>query len=416
MVNLILQSAVLAPYRKLPKGVYILFLARIINRMGDFTNFFLTLYLTRYLNFSEKQTGLVLSLTGACMMAGAFAGGRLTDNTGRKRLLLALQSLAALSVLSCGFIPDSSLVPLLLLVFTFFNGAARPVNTALLTDITKPEERTAAFSLLYLGINIGVAAGPILAGFLFNHYRRWIFWGDALTTFITLILIMLWIREPDVSFQELDEREQHVEGHSLKALLGIPVLAVYAPLTIATSVIYAQGSFTLPLQLLSVFGDGGPKIFGFIMSFNAVTVLILTPLLNHHLGKRTALQRIAIGQLLYGLGFGILTIPAAGISWFFFSTLLWTAGEVLDATNSGVFVANHSPANHRGRFSSLFLITRGGGRALAPLLSGMLLETADFSAIWISAFILGALLFLSMIMLDRMDRSKRMFQSRRERI
>ena len=78
--------------------------------------------------------------------------------------------------------PGPAPIFLYFLVFTFFNGAARPVNTALLTDITRPEERSAAFSLLYLGINIGVAAGPILAGFLFNNYRRWIFWGDGLTT------------------------------------------------------------------------------------------------------------------------------------------------------------------------------------------------------------------------------------------
>lgn len=406
MIHLLRRSgaAVFTPYTRLPGGVYVLFLARIINRMGDFTNFFLTLYLTRYLNYSERQTGLVLSLAGACMMAGAYAGGRLTDHTGRKHLLLALQSLAAVSVLACGFIPDSPLVPLLLLVFTFFNGAARPVNTALLTDITKAEDRTAAFSLLYLGINIGVAAGPILAGFLFSNYRRWIFWGDALTTFVTLVLILIWIREPELREEDLDEKESHVEGHSLKALLGIPVLAVFAPLTVLTSVIYAQGSFTLPLQLLSFFGDEGPRIFGFIMSFNAVVVLVLTPLLNHLLRGISPLRRIAMGQLLYGIGFGLLAIPALTAGWFFFSTLLWTAGEVLDATNSGVFIANHSPANHRGRFSSLFLITRGGGRALAPLLSGIILETLEFSAVWLSALVLGLLLYMAMSMLDRKDR------------
>jgi MFS family permease len=406
MINLLRRSsvAVFTPYMKLPGGVYILFLARIINRMGDFTNFFLTLYLTRYLNFSEKQTGLVLSLAGACMMAGAYAGGRLTDRTGRKHLLLALQSLAALSVLACGFIPDSPLVPLLLLIFTFFNGAARPVNTALLTDITRAEDRTAAFSLLYLGINIGVAAGPILAGFLFNNYRQWIFWGDALTTIITLFLILIWIREPERRDVIHDDKEAHVEGHSLKALAAIPVLAAFAPLTILTSIIYAQGSFTLPLQLLSMFGEEGPKLFGFIMSFNAAVVLVLTPLLNHLLRGISPLRRIGTGQLLYGIGFGILAIPALTAGWFFFSTLLWTAGEVLDATNSGVFIANHSPANHRGRFSSLFLIARGGGRALAPLLSGIILEAFEFSAVWLSALVLGGLLFLAMRTLDRRDR------------
>ena len=156
---------IIRPYRNLPPGIYVLFTARIINRMGDFANFFLTLYLTRYLQFSEKQTGLILSLVGVCMMAGALLGGKLTDLTGRKKLMLGMQSLASLCVLSCGFIPDSPLVAWLLLIFTFFNGAVRPINTALLTDLTTVEQRGSAYSLLYLGINIGVSAGPILAGF-----------------------------------------------------------------------------------------------------------------------------------------------------------------------------------------------------------------------------------------------------------
>ncbi len=185
--------SLIRPYRGLPAAVYVLFISRIINRMGDFTTFFLTLYLTRYLGFTEKQTGLTLSAVGLCMMAGALTGGKLTDLAGRKKLLLGLQSLGVAAVLSCGFIPDKPVIAWILMAFTFFNAAVRPINSALLADLTRRDQRDAAYSLLYLGINIGVAAGPMLAGFLFDHHRRWIFWGDGLSTIITLILILLFV-------------------------------------------------------------------------------------------------------------------------------------------------------------------------------------------------------------------------------
>ena len=333
-------------------------------------------------------------------------GGKLTDMAGRKKLMLGMQCLAALCVLSCGFIPDSPAVAWLLLVFTFFNGAVRPINTALLTDLTTVEQRGPAYSLLYLGINIGVSAGPILAGFLFNHYRQWIFWGDALTTAFTILLILLFIKEPEHQDKLLSEQEKHVEGYSLKALYNIPILFRFAGLTVLSAFIYSQHNFTLPLQLLQNFEDRGPKLYGFIMSFNAVSVLVLTPWFNHMMRKRKPLHRIAIGQILYAVGFGILFFDIPHPMWYFLSTLLWTAGEVLDATNSGVFVANNSPVNHRGRFNSIFLVTKGGGRALAPLISGYVLEHLGIRYMWSFIFVLGVILYFFIRNMDGLSSGK----------
>ncbi|MDC7240995.1 MAG: MFS transporter [Spirochaetales bacterium] len=397
-------GAVIAPYRKLPFGVYILFIARVINRMGDFVNFFLTLYLTRYLGFNEKQTGMVLSLVGLSMMAGALFGGKMTDAAGRKKVMLFLQSIGVVCIMACGFIPDKPLVALLLLVFTFFNGAVKPINTSLMTDMTSRDQRSAAYSLLYLGINIGVALGPIIAGFLFDHHRRWIFWGDGVTTIITLILIILFIREPKRDEMHLEEEEKAVEGNSIKALLQIPVLAVYTLLSVGAAFLYSQNNFTLALHVETFFAQGSARLFGMVMSFNAVTVLILTPLLNHFFGEKPALQRIAAGQILYGIGFGLLAFPLALKSWLLLSTLIWTTGEILHATSGGVFVANHTPVNHRGRFNSLFLVTKGAGQALGPLVSGFVLAHGGFSVMWGVCFAAGVLLFMAMLALDRADR------------
>lgn len=401
------MKGIIAPYRGLPIPVYVLFAARIINRMGDFVSIFLTLYLSRYLGFSEMQTGLILSLVGISMMSGAMLGGKLTDLAGRKKIMLGLQAMAALSVLICGFIPDSPVLPGLLILFTFFNGAVRPVNTALLTDLTTQKNRAAAFSLLYLGINIGISAGPILAGFLFNNYRRWIFWGDGLTTLLTILLIFFLIPEPEECSVNTEAGEHVEEGSSLKALLGRPILAMYAILSIFSSFIYAQNSFALPLQMLHIFDERGPRIFGLIMSFNAVVVLIITPLQNYYLKDIRPIRRIALGQILYALGFGLLMLPVHAISWYFFSTFLWTCGEVLDATNSGVFVANHSPRNHRGRFNSFFLISKGAGRSLAPLISGLVLKSLGISYIWGLCLFLGFTLYLGMNALDKKDQLPR---------
>jgi MFS family permease len=42
--------------------------------------------------------------------------------------------------------------------------AAQPASTAMTTDLTNPRNRKAAFSLLYLGGNVGFAVGPLISG------------------------------------------------------------------------------------------------------------------------------------------------------------------------------------------------------------------------------------------------------------
>ncbi|MDC7224833.1 MAG: MFS transporter [Spirochaetales bacterium] len=395
---------VLRPYSSLPFQVYILFLARIINRMGDFVGFFLTLYLSRFLGFSEKETGLVVSLAGLSMMAGSLLGGRLSDRRGRKKLLILFQTLSALTVIACGFLPDSLLIVPLLITFILFNGAARPINSALVTDITTKEERPAAFSLLYLGINIGVAVGPLIAGFLFNSHRKWLFLGDGISTLFSLILIICFIKEPERKSPQENLIRQNKES-SLKILKGLPLLALFFPLSVGASFLYSQHAFAIPLQLQALFSQESSRIFGKIMSLNALTVLLITPFITHAFPRRSALQKIALAQIFYGVGFGLLIIPAAHPGLFYLSTLFWTTGEVLDAVNGGVFVANHSPSTHRGRFSSLFIITKGAGRSLAPLIGGVVMGRWGTTVLWSITLFMGIVLFSLMTRLSRKDRS-----------
>ena len=52
---------------------------------------------------------------------------------------------------------------------------------------------------------------------------------------------------------------------------------------------------------------------------------------------------------------------------FVISTIVWTIGEILSAINSGVYIANHTPMSHRGRFNAVIPLITGTGFALVPL-------------------------------------------------
>ncbi len=392
-------------YRGLPRPVYFLFASRIVNRMGDFVRVFLTIYLTRYLGYSEGQTGLLVTLSVLGSLAGSLVGGKVSDRSGRKKIMLTFQTLSALFVGICGFIPDSPALPGLLIVSQFFFGAVRPVNGAMLIDLSPPEKRQRAFSLLYLGINLGAAVGPMLAGFLFNNFRRWIFWGDALTTLGAMVLVLITV--PEVEHPEVSDNGLEAADHrsSLGALIRRPDLLIFLALSVISSLVYSQHSFALPLQMESLFGSEGPRLFGLAMSFNAVTVLAVTPLLLKLLEKRSPLQNIRVGALLYAVGFGLLFLNRGWFSFFLATTLIWTLGEIVFATNAGVFVASLTPVNHRGRFNAFRNVTRNMGGALSPLLAGQFLAVWGFSHFWIAIACLSLVQYLGLLLLGRrMDR------------
>lgn len=398
---------IISQYAGLPRPVYVLFATRIVNRLGDFVRIFLTIYLTRYLGYDETRAGFVVTLSALASLLGTLAGGKAGDMFPRKTAMLSAQCLSAVTIGVCGWMPDNPAVPLLLVVSQFFFGFVRPINGAMVIDLTPAEMRQKAYSLLYLGINIGVAVGPLLAGILFNRHRRWIFWGDGLTTLAAVLLVLFFVPTPENPEIGTSRHEQVEEGSSFRALLRRPDLSIFMVLTVLYSIIYSQHSFALPLQLESLFGSKGARYFGFLMSFNAVIVLVFTPLLLHFLGKRRPLTNYRAGALLNAAGFAMLFLHRPFFPLFLASVFVFTLGEIITVTNEGIFVAELTPVNHRGRFNAIRNAARTAGVSVSPVLGGVLLQDTGFSAFWLAMGAVGALQLVGLAFLERRMVSRR---------
>ena len=346
----------------------------------------------------ESRIGLFVMLSAVSTLGGAFIGGKLSDRTGRKKVLISTQTVSALLVGCCGFLEAGRIIPWLLIASGVFRGAVRPVTAAIVADVTGGEKRQKAYSLLYFGTNIGVAVGPMIAGFLFNNYLKWIFFGDALTTFASVILILLFVPETLPSEIEIAQAaeanpsgEKPEEGSSLKAFLKRPILIVFALLVLAANFMYAQHSFSIPLQLQLFFERDSARLFGYIMSFNAAVVLAFTTLILMISAKSKPLINIGVGVLFYSLGFGMLAFITR-FPLFIVSTFFWTIGEIIIMTNYQVFVAAHTPLNHRGRFNGIMHLITGTGFITGPFISGFLVQRFGVVKIWPLVGILGVLI------------------------
>ncbi|MTI68910.1 MAG: MFS transporter [Firmicutes bacterium] len=401
-------------YKGLPKGIYALFFARIINSMGAFVFPFLTIFLTRNLGLDEKTAGSIVMIGAFFSVPGSFLGGFLSDYIGRKKIIILAQGLAALCFVPCAFLEDSMIIPVLLMSSNFFAGIARPATTAMTTDLTNKDNRKAAFSLIYLGINIGFSIGPLIAGFLYNNYIELIFLGDAFTTLLSLIFVYKYVDETKPTEKEIEDskvsdntQEKAEEGSLVAVLLKRPNLIFFGIASVVYSFVFAQHGFSLPLQTESIFNnDLSTEVFGTLMATNGIVVVLMTVFLIDLTKKLKPLLNIAMAGILCGIGFGMIYYVSS-IKLLILSTVIWTLGEILNATNTGVYIANHTPISHRGRFNSIFPIITGAGFALSPRIMGSFINLNGIRAVWPLIFCLSMIGALLMFLLYVWEKTKK---------
>lgn len=397
-------------YSGLPKEVYILFMVRIINAMGNFVFPFLTLFLTNKMKMNKEVVGLYIMAGSFAAVPGYLLGGKLSDIMGRKKILIISQTTAAFCFIPCAFLGNSMIIPYLLIISMFFNSVAQPANGAMVADLTDISNRSKAYSLLYLGNNIGFSVGPMIAGFLYASYIEWVFLGNTIALLISVVIIYFYVKEtiPDKEKMEntevlINQKEKAEEGSLLAVLLRRPIILVFALLSTVYSFVYAQYPYCIPIQLNDLFKVNSAKIYGTVMATNGITVILLTTLITRITKKLNPILNVAVAGVFFGFGFGMLffvkTYPM-----FIFSTVVWSIGEILNATNSGVYIANHTPMSHRGRFNAVIPIITNAGFAIGPAVMGKYLGSKNVIMAWPITFVLAILSAFCMYILYLIER------------
>lgn len=377
-------------YRGLPKSIYALFCVQIINRFGDFVFPFLSLLLTKKLNYSYSTTGIIVMITSLVSMPASLLGGKFADQVSRRKTYFVGQGLAAIAVLICGIIQTPLAIVGLLIISAFFNGFVRPTLSAIIADVLTPEKRQIGSSLTYLGINIGVAIGPIFAGFLFNNYISLLFILDALTSFVAMIIFYICVEEtkPRIGVrEETNIKEREEVGNLIQILLKRPRLTFFLIFNMFYSFAYTQISFSMPMMLNEVFENDGTKKFGYLMSVNALTVIFLTVLIIAITKRFSTLINIIFAGIFYIIGFGMIGIIGNSFLLFIFSTILWSIGEVISATNNGVYIANNSPKNFRARISAANNLAHALSTALGTSVVGKYIDYYGINKVWPLVFV-----------------------------
>ena len=143
-------------YAGLPRDVWLISLAAMVNRAGTMVLPFLSLYLTREMELSAVAAGRIIACFGIGSMAGAYLGGRLSDRISP----LAVQQLS-LAGSGVGFLVLTSLddpVPIAVgvLLVALVSDALRPALMVSVSQFSPPEALKRSYALVRLAANLDI--------------------------------------------------------------------------------------------------------------------------------------------------------------------------------------------------------------------------------------------------------------------
>jgi MFS family permease len=133
----------------LPGAFWIVLAGTLVNRMGQFVQTFLALYLAGPRDLDASTVGVVVAAFGLGSFASQPIGGYLADRVGRRlTLALGMVGTAAAFVLLAA-VRDLVLIGIAAGLAGLVLDLYRPAVQAIVADLVEPKNRPRAFALLY---------------------------------------------------------------------------------------------------------------------------------------------------------------------------------------------------------------------------------------------------------------------------
>jgi len=372
----------------LPRPVWLLSTATLVNRSGTMVLPFLALFLTAKRGFTTTEAGQVLACYGLGGVAGSYLGGWLCDRFDARRVMGASLLLTGAGFLTLGRLERHAAIFGVIFFLSLVAEAFRPANSAALAAACPPAARTKAFALYRLAINLGMTLGPAVGGFLAARDYAWLFRVDGGTCILAAGFLWLFFRR-DV--RSVDAAEVRAAAAAERSPWRDGPYMALAGLMFLLALVTFQVISTFPLTLRSVYRFDESRI-GLALAVNTLVIVLFEMVLIHRLGTRDPLKVTAVGSFLFCCGLALVPF-GAGFAYVAFTVVIWTLGEMLSFPVLGGVVANRAGEANRGRYMGIFTLSFESAFVIAPLVGTWIYQRHGPRALWTSCGGLGAVLF-----------------------
>ena len=327
-------------YKGLRRENYVLFFGNIVTNMGAMIWPMMTLILEQKMGLSAGKIALIMMVWSFVCMPANLLGGRLADKLNKKKIILAGDTVSIVCYVTCGLIPLSYTTIGLLMLASVFQSIEGPAYNALIADITPTKDREKAYSLLYIGANIGLMVSPTLGGILFKNYLwlAFIICGIAIGCSTLLIWFLVQNITPVVEESEEAVYQRARKDDSVWKVLwdNKPLLVFYLIMALYYAA-YNQFSFLMPLEMGYIHGEDGALIFGTVTSLNCIIVVIFAPLITKWFKKLRETAKMSVGAALLIAGYVVFILMLGYIPAYYAAITLFTWGEIFTSISEGPY-------------------------------------------------------------------------------
>lgn len=351
---------IITQYSGLKREIYVLFVGRIVTAMGAFVWPMLTFLLTTKLGFTDGVATMLIATAGLISLPMSLVGGKLADRFPRKNIIILFDCLTVSLYLLASILPIGYHTAAVIFLASLFQTVESPAYDALNADYSTTDQREKAFSLTYLGFNLGYVFGASLGGVLFEFHTNLAFLLNALSIFVSTVLIFFFVKPENAVVDTLCREECRGE-YERPLPESVSILAVLKQRWVVLWVLLI-GCFAsmcsntvgilLPLQLKEQLGEHGAAIYGYLNSLNGFVVILFTPILTMALRRLTEIPKAILGLGLFMAGMALFTLGAP-LGVLFAGMFVYTLGEVVSVLGNNPYTSRRIPASHRGRIGGV---------------------------------------------------------------
>lgn len=371
-------------FKGLSTEIWWLSLITFVNRAGTMVIPFLSLYLTKSMDFSESDVGWIMSCFGLGSVLGSWLGGKLTEKVGYYKVMSVSLFLTGLLFIAVQYVSTFAGFCVGIFFVMLVADTFRPAMFVALSAYSKPENKIRSVTLIRLAINLGMSAGPAIGGLIIAKIGYGgLFWVDGVTCIMAVVLLIN-ILNPKKA-RVMDE----VKTENPRPIRQDKPFWLFFVGMFIFGFVFLQYFSTMPLYYKDVHFLSEFQI-GLLFGLNGLLICIFEmPLIKWlESTKYTKVFLMLIGLLLTGLSFAVLFVsPWVGI--LIVGIVLMTVGEMIAFPFSNAFVMERAKRGKHGDYMAWYTIAFSLAHIFAHNSGMQIIGHIGFDAAWTSISILS---------------------------
>lgn len=362
---------------------------------GSFGNSFIwpltTIYMHNQLHQSLKVSGIVLLLYSLANVGGSTVAGPLFDRFDARQLMSGGLFGAIVIMLVLAFNSQWPIYPAGLVFFGFFNGWIITLLNSFGTQVGSHQSRF-TFNMLYLTNNLGVVLGTMVAGPLYQL-------AGSRVSPLFIITITMYCTYLGIIIGTFPRRDVHTVTDKTTSphaqLLPRANQTVIGTLFLTIALVWV--AYTQWSSNLAVFMTGhglSMSQYSLLWTLNGGLVIIFQAIINW-LGAliHSDYCLICCGLAACACSF-ILLLTADSYLSFVLGMATLTLGEATALPTIPALVSKLSPTVAKGKYQGFLNAFVSGGKAIGPLLGGIIIDHYSYRLLFTACFFGLALLII----------------------